>query len=144
MLSSALSRREPQSTVTQFGLYTISQCEPIHAFILSAQRQPRLVRMEFEHARLEPDRSKPALAQKSLQRRQPNEKLLGQSPEVPIGTAGFALFASVSHSTKKRDTPLLHARDVQLRRLSTGHSGHDRSAAWQAARPPIQLRARSP
>ena len=54
------------------------------------------------------------------------------------------MFASVSHSTKKRDTPLLHARDVQLRRLSTGYSGHDRSAAWHAARPPIQLRARSP
>jgi len=54
------------------------------------------------------------------------------------------LFASVSHSTKKRDTPLLHARDVQLRRLSTGYSGHDRRAAWHAARPPIQLRARSP
>ena len=45
--------------------YTIAQSEPIHAFLLSAQRQPRLVRTEFEHARLEPDRSKPLLAQKS-------------------------------------------------------------------------------
>ena len=53
-------RQSPSS-----GLYTISQCEPIHAFILYAQRQPRLVRMEFERARLGPGRSKPAVAQKS-------------------------------------------------------------------------------
>ena len=50
-----------------------------------------------------------------------------------------------SHSTKKRDTPLLHAKDAQLRRLSTGKSWHDRSGSCDlAARPRIQLRARFP
>ena len=63
--SRTLTRRATVDSHPIRVLYTIAQSEPIHAFLLSAQRQPRLVRTEFEHARLEPDRSKPLLAQKS-------------------------------------------------------------------------------